>query len=226
MIRLDDKIYKNFDGMWCRNCPACKKELPYKTKAICLVRYHKNSSCKHCFQVGCKAFWYGKRRPANTRLKMSNARIGMKLSYQTKHKLSEQKRGVKNPMYGKIPTETHREKMRIAALKRLDRQGIMVAFNPDACHFIDEYGKRNGYNFRHALNGGEECLAGFPVDGYDENKKVIFEYDEPYHCNSKRKKKDEYKQQCIIGKIHPSMFIRYDERENRLYDAMTNKNLV
>ena len=148
-----------------------------------------------------------------------------KLSKETKQKLSEQKIGKNNHRYGKKATEEHREKMRIAALNRIKKQGIMVAFNPVACKFIEDFGKKNGYKFQHALNGGEICLSGFPVDGYDKDKNIVFEYDEPHHCNNKRKEKDKYKQQCIIEKIQPKMLIRYDEKNDRLYDVLTNLEL-
>ena len=60
-LKTFNNIYKNDVGLWCRICPECKKELSYKNRQICLVRHHKNSLCKHCFQVGDKAFWYGKK---------------------------------------------------------------------------------------------------------------------------------------------------------------------
>jgi hypothetical protein len=75
------------------------------------------------------------------------------------------------------------------------------------------------------MNGGEEWIAGFPVDGYDKDKNIIFEYDEKHHSFYKRQQKDIYKQKCIIEKINPRMFIRYDEKNNRLYDALTNRNI-
>jgi hypothetical protein len=218
-------IYKNSNNLWCRKCPKCDSELPYKSRQICIIRYHKKSLCKTCSQIGDKAFWYGKSMSKETKEKMSNVRIGKKLSSTTKQKCSEQKLGKNNPMFGKTPTEEHREKMRIAALNRIQKQGIMVAFNPTACKFIEEFGKKNGYNFQHALNGGEVCLSGFPVDGYDKEKNVVFEYDEPHHYNTKRKEKDKYKEKCIIKKIQPKMFIRFDEKNNRLYDALTNLDI-
>jgi hypothetical protein len=175
--------------------------------------------------MGNKAFWYGKTHSTSTKQKMSSSHVGVKLSKQTKQKLSKQKIGKNNPMYGKIPSEKHRERMRVAALKRLKEQGIMVAFNPNACKFIDDFGNKNGYTFQHALNGGEVLLSGFPVDGYDKEKNVVFEYDESYHHYKKRKEKDEYKQRCIVEKTQPLRFIRYDEKNSRLYDALTNLDL-
>lgn len=58
-------------------------------------------------------------------------------------------------------------------------------FNPLACQFIDAYGKQNGYNFQHALNGGEYHIKelGYWVDGYDKEKNAVFEYNESSHYN-------------------------------------------
>jgi len=155
-----------------------------------------------------------------TRLKMSNKKIGKQFSCITKNKLSKSKLGKNNPFYGKEFTKKHRENLRIAAIRRIQEQGKVVAYNPKACKFIDEYGKQNGYDFQHAMNGGEVVLSGYPVDGYDKNKNVVFEYDEPYHHNKHRKQKDIEKQNNIIESIHPSEFIRYDEINDKLYRVM------
>ena len=245
-------IYQNSENVWCRNCFICGTEIIHngvhgesnarfsdKLKRKCkkcsniqrskslkgkpITEEHKNHISEA--QRSDRAFWYGKTRSTDTKRKMSNARIGIKLSKETKQKLSEQKIGKNNHRYGKKATEEHREKMRIAALNRIKKQGIMVAFNPIACKFIEEFGKKNNYKFQHALNGGEVCLSGFPVDGFDKDKNIVFEYDESYHYYNKRKEKDKYKQQCIIKKINPKLFIRYDEKNNRLYDALTNLDL-
>jgi hypothetical protein len=48
---------------------------------------------------------------------------------------------------------------------------------------IEEYGKQYGFNFQHALNGGEFFIEelGYWVDGYDKEKNVVIEYYEPAH---------------------------------------------
>ena len=45
------------------------------------------------------------------------------------------------------------------------------------------YKKQYGYNFQHALNGGEFHVKGigYLVDGYDKNKNIVLEIDEPHH---------------------------------------------
>ena len=65
-------------------------------------------------------------------------------------------------------------------------------FNPEACEAIDGFGKQNGYDFQHALNGGEYYIKdlGYWVDGYDKKKNVVIEYYENNHWHRKNKKKD------------------------------------
>lgn len=46
---------------------------------------------------------------------------------------------------------------------------------------IDEYGKTHGYNFQHALNGGEKRILCYWVDGYDKENNVVIEYYEKKH---------------------------------------------
>ena len=126
-----------------------------------------------------------------------------------------------------VPCNDERKrKARILTIDRLNRiygkYATMIArSNPVACAFIDEYGKRNDYNFRHALNGGEvniECL-GYFVDGYDKEKNVVFEYDESRHYykrgNGKLKLKDVTRMNEIKNQLH-CKFIRYNERCNNI----------
>lgn len=77
-------------------------------------------------------------------------------------------------------------------------------FNTEACAIIEDYGNKHGYNFRHALNhkDGEYYIKelGYWVDGYDEEKNVVIEYDEPGHFdkNGNLKKKDIERQDHIM----------------------------
>ena len=54
-------------------------------------------------------------------------------------------------------------------------------YNPNACILIEEYGKEHGFNFQHAENGGEVRVIGYSLDGYDKEKNVVIEVDEPSH---------------------------------------------
>lgn len=60
---------------------------------------------------------------------------------------------------------------------------VIPSYNPIACKLIDEYGNANGYNFQHAMNGGEYHIKelGYFVDGYDKDKNIVLEYQEKRH---------------------------------------------
>lgn len=84
-----------------------------------------------------------------------------------------------------------RRKMRVSAIRRIRNQlidggQIYPAYNINACKIIDEYGKQHGYNFQHAMCGGEFYLKelGYWVDGYDKEKNVVIEIDESHHFDS------------------------------------------
>ena len=82
--------------------------------------------------------------------------------------------------------------------------GFHPQFNREACEIIENYGNEHGYNFRHALNhkDGEYYIKelGYWVDGYDEEKNVVIEYDERGHFDKSGnlKKRDIERQKHII----------------------------
>jgi NUMOD3 motif len=106
---------------------------------------------------------------------------------------------------------------RISMLKHIEEKhgGIRPMINPDACKLITEYGIKHGYDFQHALNGGEYYIKdlGYFVDGYDKKNNIVFEYDEPHHFNVKNelKDKDIYRMNEIINYLK-CKFIRYNEK--------------
>ena len=126
------------------------------------------------------------------------------------------KYGKDHSFYGKHHTGETKYKMRISAINRLKNQGIMIAFNPNACEYIDKLNKERGWNLQHAMNGGEVELYGYFADGYDKDRNIIFEYDEPRHNNPYWKQKDIIRQNNLIENINPTIFLRYDENKKEL----------
>lgn len=112
-----------------------------------------------------------------------------------------------------------RDKMRNSAIKRIKLYGGVASFNPTACNFIDDFGKKNGYNFQHALNGGEKWMCGFSLDGYDKEKNVIFEYDEMEHEKFKNKIKDVNRIKKLFENESIKEVIRYSEKFNKIYKS-------
>jgi hypothetical protein len=60
---------------------------------------------------------------------------------------------------------------------------------------------------------------------WDGNKNIkLYEMFNLENWNYK-KNKDMVRQQRIINKVNPSLFIRYDEKNNRLYNSLTNNEI-
>ena len=125
-----------------------------------------------------------------------------------------QSMGKKNK--GKKLSSSHKRKMRLSAIKRISEQKcnggqIQPCFNLKACKFIEDYGKQHGYDFQHAMNGGEFYIKelGYFVDGYVKDKNTVFEYNESYH--DRQKEKDV--QRMVEIKQHLGCkFVQYDEK--------------
>lgn len=77
-------------------------------------------------------------------------------------------------------------------------------YNPHACKVIEQYGNKHGYDFQHAENGGERRIKklNYFVDGYDEEKNVVVEADEPHHFrNGELRKEDKRRQKQIMNEL-------------------------
>lgn len=165
---------------------------------------------------------YGKIHSKETKQKIGEGNKGKLRSEEQKRKISESKKGKNNPMYGKIHSketkqkigennvgmkgkkhsEETKKKMRLARIIDMEKKhGQMIPnYNPTACKLIEEHGKKHGYNFQHAESGGEFYIKelGYWVDGYDQEKNVVIEIDEPKHfLNGKLKQKDVRRQREI-----------------------------
>lgn len=178
------------EKIWIRNCPNCNKELIYKRKAHRDFFVKNNSLCNKCRgkirvvdpPVGgwvriCKKCGNVKRycqKSTFDRANKQNVKCYICLKQETKNKL------IRNcPKCNKqlkySSTRNFNRSIKSNCMCRscngryTDKSGN-VGYNTTACKFIDEYGKQHGYNFRHALNGGEIMIAGYFVDGYDKEK--------------------------------------------------------
>lgn len=166
-----------------------------------------------------------------TRKKLSIALKKRKITLETRKKISKSLRGriisdehklnLSKSNKGKERSDETKYRIRLATIRDLEKKGIVGSvknYNPNACKFIDNLNKECGYNLQHALNGGEVELYGYFVDGYDKEKNIIFEYDEKHHNKLYKKEKDIIRQNTLINIIKPALFIRYDEKNNRLYN--------
>ncbi len=206
MNALEIKVENN--GKFERVC-KCGKILKYTCRQGLNIAKKRNSVCKKCAtKESAKHINRSFQKSQEYRKKMSNSLL------------------IARKIRGGYNTEEHREKLRIAKLNQIRKLGTQHTYNPNACKFIDDFGSKNGYNFQHALNGGEKIIAGYSLDGYDENKNVVFEYDEPKHNAPSVRKNDRLREQRIIEKIKPHMFIRYNEEFGKLYDIVSGKEIL
>lgn len=194
------------EGGWTRVCKECGKEMKYSCKRAFVLCEKNNGLCRVC----------GTKKASLTK----DFSIFKTIEYREKQsKMMKDKR--KTNSFG----ESFKEKCRINKLKKIQEQGVAKTYNENACKFIDELNKKLGLNLQHALNGGEFNVSGFSLDGYDEKKNVVFEYDEPKHNKKCQIKKDKYRQQIIIEKLKPVKFLRFNEEYNVLKDIISGKEI-
>ena len=171
-----------------------------------------------------------------TREKLRKSATGHTHTEETKRKLSEAARK-NNPMYNSkvvirqvenrqekwmatIQSTYHRRKLRLKAIQRIEEHKLnghqlFPAFNPKACEYLNRLSETVGWDIQHAMNGGEYHIKdlGYWVDGYDKDRNIVIEYDEPYH--DKQSDKDLLRQQEIIDHLQCD-FYRYKESKKTL----------
>lgn len=183
--------------MWQRNCPNCNRKIFYNHQSNYCRGKRTNAECRFCAH---DEQLTGRVQSKTEKERRTATLRGKVRSIASRKRYSISKRGEKNPQYGNhsLKSVEHRRKIRLSCIQqvqeklRLAGKTISPTFNPNACKMIDEYGKANGYNFQHALNGGEHHIKelGYWVDGYDKERNVVVEYYENSHWHRKNKQKD------------------------------------
>lgn len=196
---------KDTGKVWKRNCPKCGVEMFYSKQPNYCRSKRTNAKCIWCRHDG---QLIGRIQSEEEKEKRAKKLRGKKRSLESRKKYSESKIGKNNPWFGKHTpkSEEHRRKIRLSCIEvvknRLESVGktIRPSFNIDACKTIDEYGKLHGYNFQHAMNGGEYHIKelGYWLDGYDKNKNTVVEFFENNHWHRKNKNKDLNRRKEII----------------------------
>lgn len=242
------KMKNNFT----KRCPQCGREQVYSCKSVWILSIKKNTWCNKCRASRIKIFpengiWkrickcgkemiYSCRRSYNTGKRTNSicGKCATKESAKLKDiswmrsdsyrlKMSESiKKARKTDSYG----EEFKQKCRLNKAKCVQMGvGSKPNYNKVACRFIDDINNKFGWELQHAENGGEKMINGFFVDGYDKNRNIVFEYDEPKHFTLSHEKRDRIKEKVIIKSIHPLRFIRYDERNSKMCDIITGKEI-
>ena len=208
-----------------RNCPECHKSLCYSSLSSRNKAEKFTKLCKSCSHIG-------------------NA-----LSAETKNKLSKLKLGVKNPFYGKHHTDETRKKLSKIKKGRLVDKKInekvsksiklawedpikrknMISGNKWNHTKVDkgqleliEKWNRLGFNFtsNHQIKTENGI---FYVDGYDEKRNIVLEYDSPYHIKQKQTEKDLIRQNKIIDILKPTKFWRFNSVNRQFRNVLESK---
>ncbi len=241
----------NTEKKWVKNCPNCGGEQEYSSYDSFRNAKRKNTRCNKCSGVSKQRYpkkericpqcgltiHYKSRRGYvlalrnNTWCLTCSGRRNMEtqdksffLCPEYRKKLSDgTKIRRKDPLKYGI---AFREKCRKNRALQLQR-GVTgeVNYNPKACIFIDRLNREMDWNLVHALNGGERMVEGFFLDGYDETRNIVFEYDEPKHHTSQQSRKDRMKEAVIRRTLNPKLFLRYDEK-NGVYVDVTQRRFL
>lgn len=231
-----------------KNCSECGKEMSYTFKQSLDTSIRRNCLCRMCSKKGKRSvnfgkvgFWKNKVGPNkgkvvsdDFRKKMVSIVKGRKHTEESKRKMSLNTIGKNTWSKNRIVSVETRTKLRLKRIEDLRRKGIFPGskvsknYNLKGCELMEKIQNKLGYRFQHALNGGEVEICGFFVDGFDKNKNVVFEYDENHHYDSfgNLREEDECRQKCIIEKINPTMFLRYNESSNKLIDVLTGEEIL
>lgn len=183
--------------MWYRQCPSCSRTIEYPYQSNFCRAKRTNAKCAWCAHDG---QLIGRVQTEGEKERRAIKLRGKVRSLESRKRYSKSKRGKNSPRYGdhRLKSVEHRRKIRLSCIQRIEDRlkhlgkSMSPTFNLNACRIIDEYGKKHGYNFQHALNGGEHRIKelGYWVDGYDKEKNVVIEYYENNHWHRNNKEKD------------------------------------
>jgi hypothetical protein len=111
-----------------------------------------------------------------------------------------------NTWKGRTHSNETKKKQRARAISYIESLSgkVVPRYNKSSIRLIEEYGKKHGYKFQHAENGGEVHIKelGYFLDAYDKDKNVVLEIDEDRHFS--------------LGELKESDVIRQSEIEQKL----------
>ena len=123
---------------------------------------------------------------------------------------------------GKKHSDEDKAKIRQSTINYIKQQkgSCVCRYSKIACQYIDKLNKEKSWNLQHAENGGEICIDGYFIDGYDKERNIVFEYDEKRHYidveNNILREKDVKRQNYLIEKLKCE-FYRYNEAKDYFY---------
>lgn len=120
---------------------------------------------------------------------------------------------------------------RIRIGKELSREGKSPRYDLESIKILNRFAEEHDLNLRHAEKGGEVFLKdlGYWLDGYDSEKNILVEIDEPFHFRKdlilgdrdiRRHREIQEKLGCSVYRIY------FNKRTNRvvLYNTPENPN--
>ena len=179
---IDNQIF------YVRSCPSCLTEILHKDRRRCIDYMRSGNLCASCSAKK----RYSLNEGADCEF-VNGERMFYRLCPRCNNKIYHKSRSHKN--------QQEKRQCECRNCWRETQGYIVPSFNIIACKIIDEYGKRCGYNFRHALNSGEFKVPNLKyfVDGYDVDKNVVIEVDESHH--KYQEKKDKIREDEILNKL-------------------------
>jgi hypothetical protein len=181
--------------MYVRKCKKCGSDVFHKNEVLLNRAIKQNKVCVSCAQkeakLGPNNGMYGKKHKPSTIDKIKEKRKQQIFTDETKNKLSilvKKRLEEFNHWLGRVHTDESRKKMRKSAIEYIETVKfnggqLKPKYNINSISIIEEYGKKHGYNFLHAENGGEYYIKelGYYLDAYDTEKNVVLEVDERRH---------------------------------------------
>lgn len=243
------KEWKDTGKKWIRKCTECKTDIVYTDKWYYESCCKLNRLCKVCSKKGSRNGSFGKHTSEEAKEKIREKYrqkkpsdfywFGKNLSEETKSKLREYRK--KNPikktkeqlkvhslsMTGNkfrkgIPhTEETKLLLRSKMVEKIRQEKGFISpnYNQSSCLYFEWLNKENGWNGKHALNGGEYFIKelGYWVDYYEPKHNVVVEWDEKRHYNtdSSLKEKDVIRMKRIKTYLQ-CKFFRYNEKTKEL----------
>jgi len=145
--------------------------------------------------------------------------IGKKISETKKERYKTGQ--IKSYWKGRKRTEEFKEKMRIATLKRIERQGTYISYNEKSIPFFKEI------NEKYALEGlygrNKFKCKGYSLDFYSKKYNLVIEWDEEGHYKNEKLLQKDIKRQNIIRKHLDCTFIRI--RESKINKKELNQTI-